>query len=99
MKSALRRRGIAVRRSVLTRLNAGVLSLCVFSVSAQELPMKNRLHVNSGIATAILVDNATARDFAALLPLSLALVEFAKVERIGDLPRKLSTAGAPAIRV
>jgi hypothetical protein len=29
-------------------------------------------------------------------PLSLTLTDFAKVERIGDLPRKLSTTGAPA---
>lgn len=57
--------------------------------------MKIRLHVNGDIATATLVDNATARDFAALLPLSLTLSDFAKVERIGDLPRKLSTTGAP----
>jgi len=58
--------------------------------------MKIRLDVNGEIATATLYDNATARDFAALLPLSLTLTDFAKVERIGDLARKLSTAGAPA---
>lgn len=58
--------------------------------------MKIRLHVNGDIATATLQDNATARDFAALLPLALTLVDFAKVERIGKLPRALSTAGAPA---
>ena len=80
------------------RLRRAVLWVCALSAMsafAQELPMKIRLHVNSDMATATLVDNATARDFAALLPLSLTLVEFAKVERIGDLPRKLSTAGAP----
>lgn len=57
--------------------------------------MKIRLHVNSDIAIATLVDNATTRDFVALLPLTITLVDFAKVERIGDLPRKLSTVGAP----
>nr|WP_315224291.1 cyclophilin-like fold protein [uncultured Albidiferax sp.] len=75
-------------------------ALFVTSVFAQELPMKIRLHVNGAhtteIATATLADNATARDFAALLPLSITLKDFAKVERIGDLPRKLSTVGAPA---
>lgn len=58
--------------------------------------MKIRLHVHGDVATATLADNATARDFAALLPLSITLRDFAKVERIGDLPRKLSTVGAPA---
>ena len=80
------------------RLRSAVLWVCALSamsVFAQELPMKIRLRVNSDMATATLVDNATARDFAALLPLSLTLVEFAKVERIGDLPRKLSLVGAP----
>lgn len=57
--------------------------------------MKIRLHVNGEIATASLLDNATARDFAALLPLSITLEDFAKVERVGDMPRKLTTAGAP----
>ena len=33
---------------------------------------------------------------AALLPLTISLRDFAKVERIGDLPRKLPTVGAPA---
>ncbi len=84
------------------RLRSAVLWLCALSalsVFAQELPMQIRLHVNGAttaeIATATLVDNPTARDFAALLPLSLTLVDFAKVERIGDLPRKLSLVGAP----
>jgi len=81
------------------RLRSAVLWVCAMpavSVFAQELPMKIRLHVNCEMATATLADNATARDFAALLPLTITLVDFAKVERIGDLSRRLSTAGAPA---
>lgn len=58
--------------------------------------MKIRFDVGGEIATATLHDNATARDFAMLLPLSLTLRDFEQVERIADLPRKLSTAGAPA---
>lgn len=56
--------------------------------------MKIRLHVEDQVATATLYDNAGARDFAALLPLSLTLEDYAVIERISDLPRKLSTAGA-----
>lgn len=58
--------------------------------------MKIRLHVDGEVATATLHDNAAARDFARLLPLSLVLEDYAVIERISDLPRKLSTTDAPA---
>ncbi|WP_416047437.1 cyclophilin-like fold protein [Cupriavidus basilensis] len=58
--------------------------------------MKIRLSVDGQVVTATLYDNATARDFAALLPLSLTLEDYAVIERISDLPRKLATADAPA---
>lgn len=57
--------------------------------------MKIRLIVGERVATATLYDNATARDFATLLPLSLTLTDYAGIERVADLPRKLSTQGAP----
>ena len=40
-------------------------------------------------------DTATARDFAALLPLTFRLDDFAGTEKIADLPRRLDTTGAP----
>jgi len=58
--------------------------------------MKVRLHVDGQVATATLDDTAAARDFAGLLPLSLTLTDYAGIERIAGLPRKLSVAGAPA---
>ena len=48
------------------------------------------------IATATLDDNDCARDFAALLPLTLSLQDYEATEKIADLPRPLSTKGAPA---
>ncbi|WP_084187022.1 cyclophilin-like fold protein [Cupriavidus sp. SK-4] len=57
--------------------------------------MKIRLIVDGQTATATLYDNATARDFAALLPLSLTMEDYAAIERVSNLPRKLSTQGAP----
>lgn len=57
--------------------------------------MKIRLHVGNEMATATLDSSAAARDFAALLPLSLTLKDYAVVERIADLPRKLSVVDAP----
>jgi len=57
--------------------------------------MKIRLIIGEEIATATLYDNATAKDFASLLPLSLTMTDYASIERVADLPRKLSTQGAP----
>jgi hypothetical protein len=48
------------------------------------------------ILDATLVEGAAARDFAALLPLTLTLSDYAETEKVSDLPRKLSTTGAPA---
>ena len=61
----------------------------------EEFPMKIRLSVGDQVATATLYDNTTARDFATLLPLTLTMNDYARIERVADLPRKLSTRGAP----
>jgi hypothetical protein len=58
--------------------------------------MKIRLTINGKAMTATLIDNATARDFLSLLPMTLTLDDYAATEKISYLPRKLSTAGAPA---
>jgi hypothetical protein len=44
---------------------------------------------------ATLNNSETAQDFASLLPLSLILKDYASTEKISDLPRRLSTNGAP----
>lgn len=54
-----------------------------------------RLTVDGHIVNATLNGSAAARDFASLLPLTLALSDFHETERIADLPRRLSTSGAP----
>ncbi|MET7320638.1 cyclophilin-like fold protein [Streptomyces sp. NPDC005549] len=58
--------------------------------------MRIRLTIAGHSVEAGLNDSATARDFAALLPLTLDLHDFQNTERVADLPRKLSTDGAPA---
>jgi hypothetical protein len=59
--------------------------------------MKIRFTVDGKeLATATLMDNATARDFLSLLPLTVALKDYAATEKITYLPRKLSTRDAPA---
>ena len=64
---------------------------------AQDTPtMRIRLTVDGKAIEATLLDNATARDFASLLPLTLTLEDYNSTEKISHLPRKLSTAGTPA---
>ena len=60
-----------------------------------EPNMKIRMDVEGVTVTATLGDSRTARDFVALLPLTLTLTDYAETEKISDLPKKLSTAGAP----
>ncbi|MDP0499900.1 MAG: cyclophilin-like fold protein [Verrucomicrobiota bacterium JB022] len=58
--------------------------------------MKIRIDVGEKTLKATLVNTPAARDFLTLLPLTVALEDYAKTEKICDLPRKLSTQGAPA---
>lgn len=68
----------------------------LISRSTPENPMKIRLTINGKAVIARLNDTATARELAAQLPLTLPLEDYAATEKITYLPKKLSTAGAPA---
>ncbi len=57
--------------------------------------MKIQIIVDGKTATGTLYDTPTGRDFASLLPLSLTLEDYAEIERISNLPRRLSTVQAP----
>lgn len=58
--------------------------------------MKIEIDIDGTTISAALDDNETARDFAALLPLSLTLEDYASTEKVSDLPKALSTKGAPS---
>ena len=58
--------------------------------------MKIRLTIDGKAVEATLLDNATARDFLSLLPITLTFEDYATTEKIAYPPRKLSTVGAPA---
>lgn len=58
--------------------------------------MKIRLRLEDRLITATLIDSKATQDFISLLPLTLTLADYAGTEKISDLPRKLSTEGAPA---
>lgn len=55
-----------------------------------------RLTVGEQVVTAELEDNATSQEFVSLLPLTLTLKDYSSTEKISDLPKRLSTQGAPA---
>lgn len=57
--------------------------------------MNIRLTVGNDTLTATLNSSQAARDFAAMLPLTLTLTDFHGTEKIADLPGRLATAGSP----
>jgi hypothetical protein len=93
---AARRFSSEVKRLWLAIACAMTLMPATASLGQDKNTMKIRFLIDGKeLATATLMDNATARDFLALLPLTLALEDHAGTEKIAYLPRKLSTAGAP----
>jgi hypothetical protein len=65
------------------------------TTSGKASEMEIRMTVGGKALTGTLVDSETARDFASLLPLTVTLTDYAGTEKITDLPRRLSTKGAP----
>lgn len=58
--------------------------------------LKIQIEVDGTAIPVTLDDNATSRDFVSLLPLKVRLEDYAATEKVCDLPRRLSTSGAPA---
>ena len=58
--------------------------------------MKIRIKLEDKVLTATLSDSKTARNFVSQLPLTLTLEDYALTEKISDLPKRLSTEGAPS---
>ncbi|MCZ4509299.1 cyclophilin-like fold protein [Streptomyces sp. ActVer] len=63
--------------------------------AARSTAMDIRVTIDGRRVDATLNDSPAARDFADLLPLTLDLEDFHQTERIADLPRRLTTSGAP----
>lgn len=57
--------------------------------------MKIRIRLEESELTATLNDGQAAQDFLDLLPLALTLEDYARTEKVSDLPARLSTGGAP----
>jgi len=91
----LRGSGISSKR--LYKISLLVLTcMCSMPLYSETPSMKIRITVDHRSLTATLVDSPTARDFLSLLPLTLALEDYAGTEKIAYLPRELSTEKAPA---
>ena len=58
--------------------------------------MKIQIQLEGRSVTATLEESQAAQEFLSLLPLSLTLTDYNSTEKVADLPRKLSTKGAPA---
>ncbi|WP_165855133.1 cyclophilin-like fold protein [Marinobacter sp. JSM 1782161] len=57
--------------------------------------MKIRIIVENQEMTAVLEDTPAARQFSGMLPLDLSLEDFHAIEKVADLPDRLSTDEAP----
>lgn len=85
------------RLTVIAVLMAGATSLCPMTAAAQTRTpaMTLRITIADTVLTARLEPGPAARDFAALLPLTLELSDYNQTEKIAQLPRKLATRGEP----
>ncbi|WP_211099946.1 cyclophilin-like fold protein [Acuticoccus kandeliae] len=82
----------------ITLLAATAALLLASPVAADPLTegtMKIRIILDGEPLAATLESSAAARDFAALLPLDLTLGDYHRTEKVADLPKRLSTEGAP----
>ena len=83
-------------RKYTSLLIASVVAVLAMTCADAETDgMKIRIRMDGTDVTATLGDNPTSRDFASLLPLTLTLEDYGETEKIGYLPRKLSTQDAP----
>ncbi|MGL6175479.1 MAG: cyclophilin-like fold protein [Vibrionaceae bacterium] len=83
-------------------VNAMALLLAIASTTAKSIEdqhkaksMNIKMTIAGQLITATLEESPSARDFFAMLPLTLSLEDHAGTEKIAYLPRKLTTLSAP----
>ena len=64
--------------------------------SARQDTGQTRVRFTAGDADIVvrIADNPTSRDFVSMLPVTLSFRDFNAMEKIGDLPRRLTTEGS-----
>ena len=82
---------------VLAAATALLLMISAATTASQHQgeTMNIKMTVADQIITATLEESQSARDFFAMLPLTLPLEDYAGTEKIAYLPQRLTTQGAP----
>lgn len=80
--------------TLLTQLNG--LDEAAESYHINQNVMKLKITIGDKKAEGILYDSASSRDFAALLPITLKLDDYAQKEKVATLPKKLSLGNGPS---
>jgi len=75
--------------------NQHTVALMKTAPNPKVAAMKIRLIINDQTLSATLEDSVPARDFAAQLPITIQLEDYAATEKIAQLPRRLNIAGEP----
>ena len=88
-------RGILTRAMVLLLVATSAVAATDEVSHSRRETMNIRMTMAGQIITASLEESDSARDFFAMLPLTLPLEDYAETEKIAYLPRKLTTQGAP----
>lgn len=84
-----------IHRAALFTMACIMVAPCK-AMEKESEEMKIRITMGDTVLSATLADSEASRDFISLLPLKLAMRDYAATEKVSDLPKRLSTAGAPA---
>ncbi len=74
-------------------LIASLVAVDASKASERTTNMKIRISIADKVVIATVADNATARDFVSVLPLSVSMKDLFGREKYGDLPKALSENG------
>ena len=74
-------------------LVASLVAVDASKASERTMNMKIRISIADKVVIATVADNATARDFVSVLPLSVSMKDLFGREKYGDLPKALSENG------
>jgi hypothetical protein len=74
-------------------LVASLVAVDASKASERTTNMKIRINIADKVVLATVADNATARDFVSVLPLSVSMKDLLGREKYGDLPKSLSENG------
>lgn len=88
-------RGMLTRAMVLLLVATSAVAATDEVSHSRRETMNIRMTMAGQIITASLEESDSARDFFAMLPLTLPFEDYAETEKIAYLPRKLTTQTAP----